>query len=103
MNVFKGILDNPLFYSILITTAVLQVIIVQFGSYAFHVYEDGLSGKFWGLSMALGFGSLPVQQVINVVYRIGQHYKGRRRNKKRLAKASHFVSQRTNGQLVHHT
>jgi len=103
VNVFKGILDNPLFYCILITTAVLQVIIVQYGSYAFHVYDHGLNGKFWGISMAFGFGSLPVQQIINVLYRMGQHHTGSRRNMRRLAKDSHLVTQRTNGQLVHHT
>lgn len=67
-NVFKGILNNSLFCGILFTTAVLQVLIVEFGSVAFAVYEGGLSAKFWGYSLLIGFGSMPVQQVINVLF-----------------------------------
>lgn len=67
-NVFSGILNNSLFCGILFTTAVLQVLIVEFGSVAFAVKEGGLEAKYWGLSLLIGFGSLPVQQVINVLY-----------------------------------
>ncbi|CAB9496586.1 Plasma membrane calcium-transporting ATPase 2 (Fragment) [Seminavis robusta] len=67
-NVFSGILNNSLFCGILLTTAVLQVLIVQFGTVAFAVAEGGLSGEYWGYSLLIGFGSLPVQQVINVLY-----------------------------------
>lgn len=94
VNVFKGIVDNPLFYSVLITTAILQVLIVQFGSVPFHVVEGGLSGKYWGISLAIGFGSLPVQQIINILYRIAQNYK-RIRYKKRFAKNRALTTQRT--------
>jgi len=68
-NVFKGVLNNPLFCGILVTTAILQVIMVQFGSYAMSVIPGGLSLRYWGLCIALGFGSLPVQQIINVLVR----------------------------------
>jgi Ca2+ transporting ATPase len=51
---------------------------VQFGSIAFHVAEGGLSAEYWGMSLAFGVGSFPVQQLINVMYRIAQHYKGMR-------------------------
>jgi len=67
-NVFKGILKNPLFVGILLVTSILQVIMVELGGKAMHVTDEGLSGKFWGISMAFGFGSLPIQQVINFVY-----------------------------------
>jgi Ca2+ transporting ATPase len=100
VNVFSGILDNPLFCGILLTTAVLQVLIVEFGSLAFRVAENGLDGKFWGLSMILGIGSLPVQQVINVFYRVGQHYKGIRM-RKRIAKAGSMTTMRANGGHSH--
>lgn len=96
VNVFKGILDNNLFCGILLTTAVLQVFIVQFGSVAFKVAEDGLSAKYWGLSMLLGAGSLPVQQVINVVYRLFQNY-NIHRNKKRSAKTGQLTTKRADG------
>lgn len=68
VNVFKGIHRNPLFCSILIITAVLQALMVEFGGYAMHVAEGGLNGELWGWSMLFGFGSLPVQQVINLIY-----------------------------------
>jgi Ca2+ transporting ATPase len=64
------------------------------------VADDGLDLKFWGLSMILGFGSLPVQQVINVLYRVGQHYKGIRM-KKRIAKAGAMTTMRANGGHSH--
>ena len=35
-----------------------------------HVVDGGLEWKYWGICMGIGFGSLPVQQVINVVYGI---------------------------------
>lgn len=100
VNVFAGMFNNPLFCSILLITSALQVLIVEFGSVAFHVSEGGLSGKFWGVSMILGFGSLPVQQVINVVYKAGQRYKGYR-IQRRLAKDGHLSTQRLNGHAHH--
>jgi hypothetical protein len=80
VNVFRGIQNNPLFCIILIVTSVLQAIIVQFGSVAFHVSEGGLSGKYWGISLAFGAGALPFQQFINLLYRTGQHYSQWRMN-----------------------
>ena len=88
--------DNPLFYGILFTTAILQVLIVEFGSYAFKVAEDGLSLKFWGWSLLFGVGSLPVQQVINVVFQTFQDH-NINRNKTRSAKVRHMTTMRANG------
>ena len=69
MNVFKGLFKNKLFMGILVGTSILQVIMVQLGGKAMHVVDGGLEWKYWGICMALGFGSLPVQQMINIVYR----------------------------------
>mmetsp|Transcript_8377 Transcript_8377/g.24126 ORF Transcript_8377/g.24126 Transcript_8377/m.24126 type:complete len:1235 (-) Transcript_8377:126-3830(-) len=69
LNIFKGLVNNPIFCTIWIVTAGLQVIIVEFGSVAFHV-SDGLPGRFWLISILFGLGSLPVQQVINVLYKL---------------------------------
>ena len=69
-NVFRGILKNHLFCGILLATAALQVIMVQYGGEALHVSEGGLSRELWGYSIAFGAGSLPTQQVINVLYAI---------------------------------
>ena len=96
MNVFSGILNNPIFVSILVITAGLQVIIVEFGSIAFHVSEGGLEAKYWGWSILLGSGELIVQQIINVVYSISENYV-LHRNKKRTDKNHHLITQRTDG------
>ncbi|GKY99821.1 hypothetical protein MPSEU_000935900 [Mayamaea pseudoterrestris] len=103
-NVFKGMFNNPLFYIILFTTAGLQCLIVQFGSLAFHVVEGGLDGKMWLLSLAFGAGSLPIQQLINLLYRIAQHFKQGYRMKKRRSKYGHLSTQkiRTHGENLSH-
>eukprot|EP00804_Cyclotella_cryptica_P005193 CCRYP_014240-RA/>CCRYP_014240-RA protein AED:0.04 eAED:0.04 QI:1805/1/1/1/0.66/0.75/4/153/682 len=71
VNVFRGIDKNPLFCGILSLTIVLQIIMVEFGGMAMSVAEDGLEGKYWGVSMAFGSGSLLMQQVINILYKYG--------------------------------
>jgi Ca2+ transporting ATPase len=69
-NIFKGLFKNMLFVGILFATSVLQVIMVEFGGKAMHVAEGGLDVKYWGLSIGLGVGSLPVQQIINILFRL---------------------------------
>ena len=71
VNVFSGIQKNFLFCSILVVTAILQVLIVQFGSKAFHVAQGGLGSREWMISIVCGVLSLPVQQLINVIYSTG--------------------------------
>ena len=61
-------LNNSLFCGILLTTAILQVLIVQFGSVAFSVADGGLDAQYWGISLAIGAVSLPVRQIINLIY-----------------------------------
>lgn len=68
INVFKGMNRNPLFCSILLITAILQAIMVQFGGKAMHVADGGLNGELWGWSLLFGFVSLPIQQGINCLY-----------------------------------
>jgi len=67
-NVFRGLFRNLLFCGIWISTAALQVLMVQFGSYALAVAPGGLDGKYWGICLAFGVGSLPVQQIINLIF-----------------------------------
>jgi len=88
--------DNPLFVGILFTTAVLQALIVEFGSIAFSVADGGLEAKYWLLSLVLGALSLVVQQAINAVYRLGQRYNVHK-NKKRKLKYGHLSAQKING------
>mmetsp|Transcript_29632 Transcript_29632/g.43549 ORF Transcript_29632/g.43549 Transcript_29632/m.43549 type:complete len:280 (+) Transcript_29632:1-840(+) len=68
INVFSGMLQNPLFCGILLITAILQVIMVEFGGKAMHVADDGLNGELWGWSLLFGVGSLPIQQIINILF-----------------------------------
>lgn len=63
---------------ILLSTAALQVLIVEFGYIAFSVSKGGLSLRLWGYSLLFGFISLPVQQVINLVYKCFQQFKTQR-------------------------
>jgi Ca2+ transporting ATPase len=92
-NVFRGIQRNPLFVGILLLTAMLQVVMVEFGGKAMHVHEDGLDGMYWGVSIALGSGSLLVQQVINIVFKYCHLHYGNWREAKRL-KASRRLATR---------
>jgi len=64
---------------------------VEKGSYAMHVAEGGLDLKYWIISLVLGFGSLPVQQIINLWYRYGQKFKSRREDK-RLARSGQLTT-----------
>jgi len=82
-----------LFYSIWITTACLQALIVEFGSIAFKVAEEGLEAKYWGLSLLLGLGSYPVQQIINALFRMGQdHNVYRKRNASRRVRFGNMTT-----------
>jgi P-type Ca2+ transporter type 2B len=95
VNVFKGIFDNYLFCGILLTTSVLQVLIVQYGSIAFKVAKGGLDAQYWALSLVLGAASLLVQQFINFIYGLGQRYNVYK-NRNRSRKGGHLTTLRTN-------
>ncbi|CAJ1945186.1 unnamed protein product [Cylindrotheca closterium] len=81
-NVFSGIQNNGLFCGILVVTAALQVLIVQFGREAFSVKTGGLDSRGWIISICCGVGSLPVQQIINVTYAVGMKFNGFRLDKR---------------------
>eukprot|EP00814_Leptocylindrus_danicus_P018921 CAMPEP_0116036582 /NCGR_PEP_ID=MMETSP0321-20121206/21329_1 /TAXON_ID=163516 /ORGANISM="Leptocylindrus danicus var. danicus, Strain B650" /LENGTH=1081 /DNA_ID=CAMNT_0003514193 /DNA_START=302 /DNA_END=3547 /DNA_ORIENTATION=+ len=91
VNVFNGMFNNPLFCGILFVTAILQFIFAQYGSHYIHVHEGGLKGEYWMWCLIFGAGSLPVQQVINLIY---SQYKAhgykpwRKRKRNRLANGS---------------
>ena len=91
INVFEGLFRNKLFCFIWIITAVLQVIMVQFGSHAIHVKEDGLNGEIWGYCILFGLGSFPIQQIINCVYKLTRDYRPWRRRRNRATAGSDRV------------
>lgn len=66
--VFGGIFSNPLFLIVLSVEAILQILIVQCFGVVFKC--EALDLKYWGLSIGLGALSLPMQQIINLIYRI---------------------------------
>ena len=72
VNVFSGLFNNPLFYGIWITTGILQALIVEYGSIAFKVADEGLELKYWIISLVLGLGAFPVYQIVHFFYRIFQ-------------------------------
>mmetsp|Transcript_18590 Transcript_18590/g.33537 ORF Transcript_18590/g.33537 Transcript_18590/m.33537 type:complete len:437 (+) Transcript_18590:2-1312(+) len=100
-NVFKGMLNNPIFCGILLGTSVLQVLIVQFGGHAMAVAVGGLPAGYWGLSLALGAGSLPVQQLINVIFHLGVNSKRRWRQNQRYKRELALTVQHTDGTHLH--
>jgi len=102
VNVFSGIQNNTLFCSILLITAVLQVLIVEFGSVAFAVAEGGLEGKYWLMSLIIGSGSLVVQQIINLIFNASVHYKGLRM-KRRLQKDGAMSTRQADGSTRSHS
>jgi Ca2+ transporting ATPase len=78
---------------------ILQVLIVEFGTVAFHVAQGGLSLKWWGLSVGIGILSLPVQQAINLFFWIGQKYHTWRINRRRAKNYALSVRVADNGHV----
>ncbi|XP_050026494.1 plasma membrane calcium-transporting ATPase 2 isoform X10 [Dermacentor andersoni] len=64
-NIFEGLLTNPIFYSILIITAVAQVIIVQYGSVFFQTKALSLDQWLW--CVFFGCGTLVWGQLVTTV------------------------------------
>ncbi|TPX40764.1 hypothetical protein SeMB42_g02874 [Synchytrium endobioticum] len=65
INVFEGIFNNPYFYCIWVGIAVVQAVVVQFGTFVFNV--TGLGGVHWGICIFLGILSLPVGVVLRLL------------------------------------
>jgi hypothetical protein len=91
VNVFKGVLNNKIFCTIFVTTSILQVLIVQFGGFVMHCVQGGLSWEYWLVSLGLGFCSLPVQQIINLIYRIGLNSTKQWRTERRRKRGRHIT------------
>jgi Ca2+ transporting ATPase len=85
----------------LVGTATLQALIVQFGGDAMHVVSGGLPASYWGLSLLLGFGSLVVQQVINVIFRLAVNSKQKLRQRQRYKRDRALVGKHTSDTHLH--
>ncbi|KPM11886.1 plasma membrane calcium-transporting ATPase 3-like protein [Sarcoptes scabiei] len=64
-NIFEGLFSNPIFYGILIVTAVAQVIIVQFGGRPFSTAS--LTLEQWAWCVFFGLGVLVWGQLITTI------------------------------------
>uniref|UniRef100_A0A8C5CLV5 Calcium-transporting ATPase n=1 Tax=Gadus morhua TaxID=8049 RepID=A0A8C5CLV5_GADMO len=64
-NVFDGVFNNPIFCSIVLSTFVIQFVIVQFGGKPFSCVS--LSMEQWLWCVFLGFGSLLWGQVVSTI------------------------------------
>ena len=55
---FTGLMSNPMFLAIILVSIVVQFIFVQF--FGNYTKTAGLSSVHWGISIAIGAGSLPL-------------------------------------------
>ncbi|KAI0789888.1 calcium-translocating P-type ATPase [Abortiporus biennis] len=65
LNIFEGILNNYYFMGITLVEVAGQVLIVFIGGAAFQVAR--ISGREWGISLALGFVSIPLGALIRCI------------------------------------
>lgn len=73
-NILSGICNNKMFLIVSVATFALQAVMAQFGSKALKLSEDGLTGRQWAICVGFGAGPLLWQPVINVVYRVVDHF-----------------------------
>lgn len=65
INVFKGILDNYVFVSVLSCTVIFQVIIIEFlGTFA---NTHPLTWQQWSASILLGFLGMPIAAAVKMI------------------------------------
>ncbi|KAF8606411.1 calcium-translocating P-type ATPase [Ceratobasidium sp. AG-I] len=64
-NIFRGLTKNWYFIIITLIEVAIQVLIVFFGGAAFQVVS--MNGRDWGLSIALGFVSIPLGFLIRLI------------------------------------
>ncbi|KAH7342030.1 calcium-translocating P-type ATPase [Rhizoctonia solani] len=64
-NIFRGLTKNWYFIGITLIEVVIQILIVFFGGAAFQV--TSMNGRDWGMSIALGFVSIPLGFLIRCI------------------------------------
>ncbi|KXN93300.1 Calcium-transporting ATPase 2 [Leucoagaricus sp. SymC.cos] len=65
LNIFEGVLKNQYFIGITLIEIGVQILIVFVGGAAFQTTR--LPGREWGISLALGFGSLPLGVLVRLM------------------------------------
>lgn len=66
LNIFEGLSRNRLFMVMMAIMIGGQVLIIFVGGPAFVVVEGGLNGPQWGISLVLGFLSIPIGILIRL-------------------------------------
>ncbi|KAF8754101.1 Sarcoplasmic/endoplasmic reticulum calcium ATPase 3 [Rhizoctonia solani] len=64
-NIFRGLTKNLYFIGITLIEVAIQILIVFFGGAAFQV--TSMNGRDWGMSIALGFVSIPLGFLIRCI------------------------------------
>ncbi|KAG2345938.1 calcium ATPase, partial [Suillus weaverae] len=65
LNIFEGMLNNWYFMAITLIKIAVQVVVVFIGGTAFQVTH--IAGREWGISLALGFISIPLGALIRLL------------------------------------
>lgn len=66
-NVFAGLFNNWMFLMVWVGIAGVQVLIIEFGSFAFKVSNEGLHGVHWGIAIACGFSTFIISFLIKFI------------------------------------
>lgn len=65
INIFKGMFESWIFFTVIFSTVVFQVLIVEFlGTFASTV---PLSWQFWVLSVVIGAFSMPISAILKCI------------------------------------
>lgn len=67
LNVFEGILSNPISIVVRITESVIQVIISEFSGRLFSCYPDGMMWYQWLICIAFSLGSFVIRFILLLV------------------------------------
>jgi Ca2+-transporting ATPase len=84
LNVFKGLFNNHIFVGIWIMTAIVQVIIIQFGGVAFKTGPNNI--EQWITAIFLGMGSL----LVGILVKVFPDVSFKKKKNKELKEFSHL-------------
>jgi hypothetical protein len=70
INIFKRIINSPLFPLITFGEMLIQILISQFGSFAFHCVSQGMTFKQWKLCFELSLTTFFVNFFVKIFSKI---------------------------------
>ena len=98
VNVLSGISKNPTFIGVLLFSFAVQAIVVQVGSLAFKT--EPLDGPQWGVCIALGFGGMVWQLMINIIFSMVSMCMGKKNGKEVVLEMEKPVLKRSSTQML---